>query len=285
MVAFINGEYVPSENASLHVSDLAVQRGYGVFDFLKVVDGHPFFLQEYLNRFCNSAAVMRLVIPLSRRELVQAIFGLIEQNGFSTSGIKMILTGGYSSDGYVPAAPNLIITQHDLVLPDKRTVETGVSIISHEYVRDIPEAKTINYSMGIWLIEKIKAANAYDVLYHSNDKVSEFPRSNFFIVRPDNTIVTPSDNVLKGITRKNVLQLAAKFFKAAEATVTMEDVLSAKEAFITSTTKRILPVVQVNGRTIGSGKPGEVSMALLERLVELEKADQDLSYKEKYSSR
>ena len=279
MVAYINGEFIPFEKASLHVSDLAIQRGYGVFDFLKVVDGHPFFLQQYLDRFFNSAAVMRLEIPLSRSELIKVLFGLIERNKLSSSGIKMILTGGYSPDGYVPARPNLIITQHDLVLPEKRTVEQGVSIITHEYVRDIPEAKTINYSVGIWLIEKVKAANAYDVLYHSGNKVSEFPRSNFFIVRRDNTVVTPSENILKGITRQNVLHLASKYFRAAEATVTLEDVLSSKEAFITSTTKRILPVVQVDGRTIGSGQPGEVSVALLERLVELETADKGVKHK------
>lgn len=279
MVAFINGEYISSDKAFLHVSDLAIQRGYGVFDFLKVVNGHPFFLPDYLDRFFHSASIMRLEIPYSRNELTKIVFSLIERNSAPNSGIKIILTGGYSPDGYVPAKPNLIITQHELVLPAKEVVETGVSIITHEYVRDLPEAKSINYTVGIWLIEKLKSANAYDVLYHSQGNVSEFPRSNFFIVRSDNTIVTPAENVLKGITRKNVLRLAEKYFRAEESAVSLEDIGRAKEAFITSTTKRILPVTKLNGEPIGSGKPGEVSMALLQKLVELEQADELRGYK------
>lgn len=279
MIAFINGEYIPFEKASLHVSDLAVQRGYGVFDFLKVVEGHAYFLENYLDRFFHSASVMRLTIPFRRDELIQIISGLIKRNALASSGIKMILTGGYSADGYTPATPNLIITQHDLVLPARDLVEKGVPIITHEYVRDVPEAKTINYTVGIWLIEELKKANAYDVLYHRNNEVSEFPRSNFFIVRNDNTVVTPRENVLKGITRKNVLTLAGKYFRAEEATVTLDDVLSAREAFITSTTKRILPVTQVNGHIIGSGRPGDISMTLLQRLIELESADRTIVLK------
>lgn len=279
MIAFINGEFVSSEKATLHVSDLAVQRGYGVFDFLKVVDGHPYFLRHYLDRFFHSASVMRLPVPFSRNELTQIVFDLIGKNNLASSGVKMILTGGYSPDGYSPATPNFIITQHDLVLPAAEIVSRGVPIITHEYVRDIPEAKTINYTVGIWLIERLKEANAYDVLYHSNGRISEFPRSNFFIVSSDNRVITPRENVLKGVTRKNVLALAEKYFDAEESVVTLDDLASAKEAFITSTTKRILPVTHFDGHTIGSGKPGDVSRSLLEKLIELEQADKSGSSK------
>jgi branched-chain amino acid aminotransferase len=273
MVAFVNGDFLPMESASLHVSDLAVQRGYGVFDFLKVVDGHPYFIDQYLDRFFHSSAVMRLDVPFTRDELKRVVSRIIEQNDQTSSGIKLILTGGYSPDGYLPVKPNLVITQHELVLPSQEIIERGVHVITHEYVRDIPEVKTINYTMGIWLLEKVRAANAYDVLYYKDNEVSEFPRSNFFIVRKDDTIVTPLKNVLKGITRQNILNLASKYFRVEETAVTLNDIALAKEAFITSTTKRILPVTRVDNMQIGTGKPGRVAAELLERLLAIEFED------------
>jgi branched-subunit amino acid aminotransferase/4-amino-4-deoxychorismate lyase len=195
---------------------------------------------------------------------------LIGRNKLEASGMKMILTGGYSPSGYEPAGPNLIITQQPLPLPAPAQLRNGISIITHSYIREIPEAKTINYTIGIRLIRQIREKGADDVLYHQEGIVTEFPRSNFFIVKQDNTVVTPAGGVLAGITRKKVLQLAAQSYRAEAAPVRLEDILSASEAFMTSTTKRILPVVQVDGRMIGTGKPGPVTLALLEKLVRLE---------------
>lgn len=274
MYAFVNNEVVPVSKAHVHVSDLALHRGYGVFDFFKVSDGHVFFLEDYLDRFWNSASIMRLPIPLERKKIIATIYQLIERNGLKESGIKIILTGGYSPDGYQTAKPNLLMTQHSLVLPGRDLFEHGVKVITHEYVREFAQAKTINYTMGIWLAEKVRQANAADVLYHKDGIVSEFPRCNFFIVRQDNTVVTPRHHVLQGITRKNVLRLAAEHYRAEEADIRLTDVMEAKEAFLTSTTKRIIPIVGIDDFIVGTGKPGEVSLTLLKGLLELERDDQ-----------
>jgi branched-chain amino acid aminotransferase len=273
MFAYINTDFVRLEQAFLHVSDLSIQRGYGIFDFLKVEDGHPYFINDYLDRFYHSASVMRLNVPLGRSNLVAVVRELIKRNDVRNSGIKIILTGGYSADGYQPHEPNLIITQHELVLPSPELIENGVSIITQEYVRDIPGVKTINYSMGIWLIEKVKNANAYDVLYVKDGKVSEFPRSNFFIVTKDNVVVTPEKNVLKGVTRKNVIELASSSYRVEVRDLSLGEMWDAQEAFISSTTKRVLPVVKIDNRVIGDGKPGKISRDLLARLIHLELKD------------
>ncbi len=273
MYTYLHNEIVPAEKAFLHVRDLSIQRGYGVFDFFKIKDGHPFFLNDYLQRFYNSAKIMHLTVPHSHEELESIIYQLIQKNNIEESGIKIILTGGYSEDGYQPAEPNLILTQHPLTLPAKEQIEKGVKIIAHDYVRDLPAAKTINYSMGIWLINQVKIQQAYDVLYYQNNIVSEFPRCNFFIVKKDNTVVTPVDRVLHGITRKNILKLAAHHYKAEEGIITLDDIREAKEAFLTSTTKRIVPIVQINNTLINDGKPGAVSLSLLEDLITLEQDD------------
>lgn len=268
--AYIHGEFRPLEKAFLHISDLSIQRGYGIFDFFKVQQGKPMFLEDYLQRFYESARQMELPVPLDTTELREVIRQLIQANQLPLSGIKMILTGGYSESGYDIGKPNLIITEQPLTLPDQTIVANGLKIITHPHVRELPEVKTINYSMGIRLLSSIKAAGAADVLYQQNGMVSEFTRCNFFIVTQNDVIVTPDKNVLKGITRKNVQQLARQKYKTKERTVTIADIAQAKEAFLTSTTKRILPIVQVDDMVIANGKPGEITNTLLADLIALE---------------
>ncbi|WP_210465360.1 aminotransferase class IV [Rufibacter roseolus] len=272
LYAYLNEEFLPLDSTYLHVSDLAIQRGYGIFDFFKTQNGHPLFLDGYLGRFFNSAQLMGLEVPLPAEDLKASITRLIQMNGLGDSGVKMILTGGYSENGYNPGPPNLIMIEQPLTLPSEAQQAAGIKIITHEYVRELAEAKTINYTVGIRLIQKVKALGADDVLYHQQGVVSEFPRSNFFIVRADNTLVTPAKEILKGITRKNVLELASKKYRVEEGTVTLENIAQAKEAFMTSTTKRILPIVEVDGKPVGNGKPGEVSLELLRDLIQLEEA-------------
>jgi branched-chain amino acid aminotransferase len=272
LFAFLHGQLVPLPQASLHVSDLSIQRGYGIFDFFRVQQNQVLFLDDYLNRFFQSADLMHLPVPHSAEELKANIYKLIQQNNLPASGIKMILTGGYSEDGYVPAAPNLLMVEQPLVLPGPEKVATGIKIITHDYAREIPLAKTINYSMGIRLINQIREQQAADVLYCRNGLVTELPRSNFFIVQQDDALIT-SGEVLAGITRKNVLALAGSKYRVEIRDVTLEEVLGAKEAFITSTTKRIMPVVQINQTVIGTGKPGLVTLALLKELLALEELE------------
>jgi D-alanine transaminase/branched-chain amino acid aminotransferase len=272
--AFVGNEIVDSNEALLHVSDLAVQRGYGVFDFFKIDNGHPFFLQDHLDRFFESARIMKLAVPLLREEIEARIQQLMTRNAMSSSGIKLILTGGYSADGYQPAASNLIMTQHVLKFPTPEQVEKGIRIITYPYFKEIPAAKSINYMMGIWLLDVLQQEKAADVLYYHEEIVSEFPRCNVFIVDESGSLLTPSRNILKGVTRKNVIALASPEMTVLEKDITRDDLYAAKEVFLTSTTKRILPIVAVDHRTIGNGRPGPVALALLEKLFALERMDQ-----------
>ena len=273
MYAYVHPDIIPVAEAKLHISDLSIQRGYGIFDFFKINHGHIFFLNDYLDRFFASAATMRLPVPLTRDEIKQVVFSLLSKNNLAESGIKIILTGGYSEDGFQPATPNLIMVQNPLIIPSPEQLRKGIKIITHEYVRDVPGVKTINYTTGIWLLDRLRQENAADVLYYHNGLVSEFPRSNFFVVKQDNTVITAASNVLHGVTRKNVIELSKKKFRTVEGAITLDDVYSAKEAFLTSTTKRIVPIVQVNGNVIGTGTAGNVSTVLLQDLISLEEAD------------
>jgi branched-chain amino acid aminotransferase len=270
MHVYLNDQLIASEKATLHISDLAIQRGYGIFDFFRVRENVLLYVDDHLDRFLQSASIMHLSAPGTKAQLLSILHELLQKNNMPDSGIRMILTGGYSPDAYQPVTPNFIIMQSPLVIPDS-SVPKSISIITHEFVRDIPEAKTINYSMGIWLQKKIKEQQADDVLYHTNGVVTEFPRCNFFIVTQDNTIITPDKNALKGVTRKRILELAQSSFTIKEGTVTMDDIREAKEAFLTSSTKRIQAIVKIDGQPVGNGMPGEITSELLQRLLETEK--------------
>jgi len=264
LYVWVNDAFIPADDAQINISDLAVQRGYGIFDFFKTIDGKPVFLEDHLDRFFRSAVLMRLDIKMSRDEVKSRISQLIEKNNLSDSGIKIILTGGFSPDGFNIAAPNLMITQQSFQIP--RTMhEHGVSVITHEYQRQFANAKTLDYLQAIWLQPVIKEKKADDVLYHSNRLIRECPRANFFIVTKDDQVLTPESDMLKGVSRKQVLEISSAMYQTQARDVTLDELRNAKEAFITSTTKNILPVVQVDGRFLGDGKPGVVTRALAEK--------------------
>ncbi|MGZ3952889.1 MAG: aminotransferase class IV [Flavisolibacter sp.] len=246
MWAYLNNEFIDEQNAVLHASDLAIQRGYGVFDFFKVARSVPVFLDDHLDRFYFSAERMRLEIGYSKEELKIILSELLPRNKATDTGVRMTLTGGYSPDGYQLVKPNLLITQRPFLKPTEEQLTKGIRLISYEHQRQLPEVKSIDYLMAIWLQPLLKEKCADDILYHQNGWVTECPRSNFFIITEDNKIVTPRRNILNGVLRKKLVELAPTNFVVEERDLSFDEIKKAKEAFITSTTKTILPVRQID---------------------------------------
>ena len=212
MWAFINHQFVEAEKAVLPVSDLSIQRGYGVFDFFRTVEQVPLFIDHHLDRLQHSASVLRLQLPFNNDELKNIVRELINKNNLSTSGIRITVTGGNAVDTYTPTTPNIVITQSSLTMDAAFDASKGLHLITEEYVRELPTVKSINYLMGVYLQQKVKDAGAGDVLYVKNGFISELPRSNVFVVTTDNKLLTANENVLYGITRKHILQVAAQTF-------------------------------------------------------------------------
>ena len=266
---FINDAFVPRRDAALHVDDLAIQRGYGVFDFLRIHDGRPVFLNDHLVRFESSASRMRLPIGRTREQLTQILAELIDRNDLPDSGVRLTLTGGYAADGYTIAAPNLVIEQRPLRMTLHDAAARGIRLATFEHQRQLCDVKTIDYLMAIWLQPLVAERDADDVLYHQGGVVSECPRSNVFILTGDDCLATPARNILQGITRKHVLDLArGRVAATEERDVHLNDLRDAKEMFVTSTTKGVWPVVAVDGHPIGTGQPGEVTRWLADALAE-----------------
>jgi len=261
---FINGDFVLKEDAKILITDLSVQRGYGIFDYFKTINDQPVFLEDHLDRFYFSAAEMFLPVDIEREALKNIFQQLIEKNNLPDSGIRIFLTGGYSEDGYAPAKPNLFITQSAFSY-NKDNFEKGTRLVTYQHQRQLSQVKTIDYLQAIRLQTFIKENNADDVLYYNASGISECPRANFFIVNERNEIITPEKNMLAGITRKKIMAFAG--LNTKEESIQLEQLTTAKEAFITSTSKIILPVLKIDGQTIGNGKPGEITREIFKQML------------------
>jgi branched-chain amino acid aminotransferase len=268
---FSNNQIQAIETAGVPVTDLLVQRGYGIFDFLRVANNKPLFIEAHLDRFFTSAGIMRLNIPQTREDIKNIVAELIEKNQMTYSGIRMIIAGGDAPDGYTIEHPHLIIIQAPLAEPTLTLPSTGIKLASYNYQRQIPQVKTTDYLMAVWLQPWMKEQGADDILYHHNGVVSECPRSNFFIVTNDNVLVTAEKNMLNGVTRKNILAVCkANGIKVEVRDLQLSEISTAKEAFITSSTKRIIPVHQVDDIILKPNYDDSLAKTVYDLLVKLE---------------
>jgi len=258
---------VPEADAKIGVNDLSIHRGFGIFDFFKIIGGRPVFIDDHLNRFYRSAAAMNMDAGLDRMALKQAINRLTNLNDMPDSAIKIILTGGYSDDGYALGSPNLIIMQMPFKMEDPAEMKP-IKLVSYPHQRQLPGIKTIDYIQAILLRPYIKEHGADDVLYHHGGIISECPRANVFIVT-DDEVITPKDNILAGITRNKALQLAIDHYQIVERNITLEELKNAREAFVSSSSKNACQVIAIDGEVIGDGKPGKITGLISEKLTEL----------------
>lgn len=264
----LNGKLSKVEETHLQVSDLSILRGFGIFDYFLVRDGQPLFLHDYLDRFYTSAERLGLSIPVDRSGLTRQIMELLEANGQTEAGIRLVLTGGYADDSYTPVESNLLVMQHTFKAPPAWQFERGIRLMSYNHQRELPEIKSINYLTGIRLQPVMRAAGADYLLYHDQGVIRESDRSNFFALTEEGILVTPHEQILRGITRKQVLDLAPDIVRVEERTVHMDELPTFREAFLTSSTKGVMPVVQVDETVIGEGLPGEVTLRLGALFVE-----------------
>jgi len=261
----VNGGLRQKYTASFRLDDLGLLRGYGIFDYFLVRQGVPMFFDDYTERFYRSARLLGLEVPVFTTELCQRIARLLEANREKNTAIRLLLTGGYADDSYTPIEPNFAIMQHPMPTVAPERYEEGIKLMLYRHLREVPEVKSTNYLTGILIREQLRQAGAPEVLYHDGRLVSESARSNFFIITAEGVLVTPADQVLHGVTRKHILALARQAgIRAEERDLALSELSTAAEAFLTSTIKGVLPVVQIDDIRIGDGRPGPVSRGLRE---------------------
>ena len=265
LVYYVNGQYVAADQAALGLNDLGIVRGYGVFDLLRTYDGKLFKLHEHVLRLERSAALIGLELPWSTAEIEAIARATYMRNAIANATIRIIVTGGAADDFMTPQQrPTLIVMVNPIGIPAPEQQSHGVKVITTRIERMMPTVKSLNYIAAIMAMQAARRVGAVEAIYRTaDDRITEGTRANFFIFR-DNRLITPQTDVLGGITRDVVLEIAGDDFEVVEAPLFYADLATCDEAFLTSSTKEILPVTQIDDLTIGQGKPGPNTRKLLE---------------------
>jgi branched-chain amino acid aminotransferase len=274
MLVNMNGKLLPKEKAMLSVFDHGVLYGDGVFEGVRAYNGRVFRLEEHVARLYDSAKAILLTPPISAKAMAQEILRTLAANKLYDGYIRPVITRGVGDLGLNPAncpkATYFIITDKIKLYPDE-FYRKGLPLVTVPTRRNVAEAlspkiKSLNYLNNILAKIEANQRGAHEAIMLTQDGyVAECTADNLFILRKGRLLTPPTwQGALEGVTRAVVLELAAKAkLKAAEEPMTRYDVYTADEAFMTGTAAEIVPVISLDARPIGTGKPGPVTLKLI----------------------
>lgn len=265
---YIDGSWAHPDEITISINDTAVLRGYSAFESLRTYDRRPFHLNEHISRLYHSAELIELTLPWSREHVMNAVYEIVARNTYKHATIRIFVTGGISDDGVLPTgAPSLALLITPLPERDMERFARGYRLITTRLQREMPEAKTSNYLVAMRALKEAARLHADDALYvNEQNHVLEATRSNFFLFRGD-TLVTPRTDVLIGVTRNVVLELARGRFAIEERPILLAELALADEAFVTSSSKEITPVLRIDDTVIGNGVVGPRTTELEQRFI------------------
>ena len=277
---YINGKFVPSAEATVSVFDHGLLYGDGVFEGLRSYGGKVFQIEAHVRRLYESALAICLEIPMSQAEMCAAIDLAVKTNGIDDGYIRAVVTRGAGTLGLDPnrcSNPQVIIIADAIALYPQELYEKGLEIITVSVIRNHPAAlspriKSLNYLNNILAkIEGLRAGCIEALMLNHKGEVAECTGDNVFLVRDGRLLTPPLDaGILSGITRDVVVELASKAgIEVLKVPLTKHDVYVADECFLTGTAAEIIPVVKVDERSIGTGKPGPMNRSLTEKFHEL----------------
>ncbi len=263
-IYYVDGKFVPADEAVIPVTDLAVLRGLGAFDFMRTYSGKPFCLRAHLERLEASTRKIGLPFPWTTDVLAQLVMETLSRNSHMESNVRIIITGGSSPDFMNPQGnPRLIIMVSPLPDMPEKWYRDGIHIITHMAERPLAGAKSINYVQASLALETARQKGAQEAVYTiPQGLVLEGTTSNIFAISAGR-LITPGRGILPGITRQVILDLARSHFSVKIRDVFLSELLEADEVFICGTNKGIVPVVQVDDTVIGDGKPGPGTRLLI----------------------
>jgi branched-chain amino acid aminotransferase len=269
-IFYIDGEFVRSDDAAIPAGDLAVLRGYGVFDFMRTYGGKPFHLDAHLRRLERSAQLIDLPLPLPLETIRQITLETLARNNYPESNVRIVVTGGTTDDNITPnGGARLLVMVTPLKPLPEAWYRDGIKVITTRADRYLPEAKTLNYIPAILALKQARQQGAVDALYvNSQGHVLEGTTTNVFAFLGDR-LITPGSGVLWGITRQTVLELASDRFQVEVGTLPLVDLLRADEVFVSSSNKEVCPVRQVDDHLIGAGVPGPRTQFLMEQFAKM----------------
>ena len=284
MKIYIDGKLVDKEKAHISVFDHGLLYGDGVFEGIRTYDGLIFRLKEHIDRLYKSADAIELKIPMTKIGIIEAVMKTLRANSLKDAYIRLVVTRGVGDLGLDPrkcSRPTIFIITDKIKLYPKKFYKKGLEIVTATTKRNFPQAldpriKSLNYLNNILAkIDAIKSGTEEAIMLTYDNYVAECTGDNIFMVK-DCELVTPpvSLGALEGITRDAVIGLAKRMDIACyEKLLRMENMYGADEAFLTGTAAEIIPVVRIDERKIGNGKPGEITLRLMKEFKKLTKVD------------
>jgi branched-chain amino acid aminotransferase len=270
---YIGGKHYDKADAKISVYDHGLLYGDGVFEGIRSYNGRVFRLDKHIDRLYDSARSIHLQIPISKAEMIQALLDTLAVNQLRDAYIRLLVTRGAGSLGLDPRKttdPQVIIITDSISLYPAELYEHGLKIITAGTMRNHPSAlnprvKSLNYLNSV--LAKVEATNAgclEALMLNHKGELAECTGDNIFVVR-NGVLHTPSidSGILEGITREAVIELArAAGHVVIERAMDRHDIYTADECFLTGTAAEVIPVVECDGRPIGSGKPGPITLDL-----------------------
>lgn len=284
LTIYLNGAYVPEEKAVVSVFDHGLLYGDGVFEGIRAYHGRVFKLDEHIARLYDSARAILLDIPIPPAEMTAVVLETMRRNELRDGYIRLVVTRGKGDLGLGPdkcPEPTVFCICASIQLYPQELYETGLEVVTVPTRRNLNEAvspriKSLNYLNNIMAkMEAARAGTIEAIMLNADGYVAEATGDNIFIVK-NGVLITPPSHVgiLEGITRNTVMELARGEGIAVEENLfTRYDVYTADECFLTGTAAELIPVIRVDGRTIGAGVPGSVTGRLTELFRELTKTD------------
>ncbi|MFB5267310.1 branched-chain-amino-acid transaminase [Paenibacillus enshidis] len=281
---YLDGEYVTKENAKVSVYDHGFLYGDGIFEGIRIYNGNIFKCKEHLDRLYDSAHSIQLNIPLSREEMLEAMAETIRRNDMHSGYIRLVVSRGPGNLGLdplrCPKASVIIIVEELSIYPEEAYL-TGLKTISVSQRRNIPDAlnpkiKSLNYLNNILVkIQSNYAGAGEAIMLNSQGYVTEGSADNIFIVK-NGTVFTPPCylGALEGITRNAIIDICSELgYALKEQPFTLHDVYVADEVFFTGTAAEVIAANEVDGRMIGTGAAGPVTLKLLEEFRKIVNLD------------
>jgi branched-chain amino acid aminotransferase len=272
-IIFMNDRLVPEEEARISVFDHGLLYGDGVFEGLRSYSGRVFRLDAHLDRLWNSARAISLEIPLAKDVVAKAVNDTLAANKLADGYVRLIVTRGAGSLGLDPNRtknPQVIVIADTISLYPQEFYDKGLRIVTAATQRVhsaalSPRIKSLNYLNNIMAkLEGLQAGCVEALMLNHKGEVAECTGDNLFVVRSGRLLTPPPDaGILEGITRGAVMELAhAAGIDCREATLTRYDIYTSDECFLTGTAAEVIPVVEIDGRKVGSGTPGPVTSRL-----------------------
>ena len=284
LVTYVNGVFLAKDEAKISVYDHGYLYGDGIFEGIRAYGGRIFRLEQHLDRLYDSARFLMLEVPLARDQMREAIVETVRRSGLRDAYIRPVISRGVGDLGLDPRkckTATVVIIVDTIQLYPKEAYERGLRAVTAT-TRKIrpdalsPQAKTLNYLNNIMARMEANQAGADEAIMLTGDGyVSECTADNFFIIRRGEVWTAPPFlGILKGVTREAVMALArALELPAYERVFTLHDVYTADECFLTGTGAELGPVVEVDARPIGTGRPGPITLRLGQAFRELVRSE------------